>query len=140
MRTCLIQSKLPFPYWNYAPRHITDCQNVSPRTTTKKVPYEVMCGKTSPEIHHVRPFRCRIEFFTMIEKIGTISPRTENRINLFHKGGGVYRIKASTRTIRTKRVTFFEQEFPGRIFNSNSDSELTRSFVVEPTMNKLEYP
>lgn len=107
LRSCLKQSKLPLPYWNYALRHVTNCQNLLPHSTTK-TPYEIVHGNTSLEIIHLTPFGCRVEFFTMTKNIGTFSPRTENGIDLYHEGGGVYKFETSTWTIQTKHVTFFE--------------------------------
>ena len=41
IRSCLIQSKPPQPFWNFALRHVTECLNLVPHSTTGKVPYEV---------------------------------------------------------------------------------------------------
>ena len=127
VRSCIIQAKLPKSYWNYALRHVTDCRNVLPHSGTNKIPYEVVFGHQSNDVHHIRPFGCRVEFLPTTKKISPFSPRTDTGINLFHEGGGIYRIDTKDKHVRTKHVNFIENEFPGSISNLDTEDESSSS-------------
>ena len=122
IRSCLHQSNLPQSYWNYALKHLTNCRNLVPHSVTKKTPFEVVFGNQSPDVRHIRPFGCKVHFRPPVKSIDTFAPRMENGINLCHEKGGIYRIKSSSVIIRTKHVTFFENEFPGTSSKSSSSS------------------
>lgn len=122
MRSCLIQSKLPNSYWNYVIRHVTDCRNFVPHSGTKKIPFEVVFGKPSTDVRHIRPFGCRVEFRPPVKKLRTFESRTDTGIHLFHEGGGIYHIETKNGIVRTKHVNFLETEFPGSVTDLDSET------------------
>lgn len=113
IRSCLQKAKLPMTYWNYALRHVTDSRNVLPVSGTGKTPYEIVFGVPSPNVRHMRPFGCRVEFRPNVKRIEVFESRVQEGIHLFHEGGGVYNIQTADETIRTKHVTFREDDYPG---------------------------
>lgn len=110
-----------------------DCRNILPHSVTKKTPYEIVFGYVSNDARHIRPFGCRIEFHPPANKISTFNSRTDDGINLFHEGGGIYRIETSDGTVRTKHGNFIEHEFPGSILSMESENELSSSSESEST-------
>ena len=114
IRSCLQKAKLPTNYWNYALRHVTDSRNVLPVSGTGKRPFEIVFGGPSPNVRHMRPFGCRIEFRPNVKRIGVFDPRVQEGIHLFHEGGGIYHVQTHDGTIRTKHVTFREDDYPGK--------------------------
>ena len=122
VRSCLLDSKLPEIYWNYSLKHVTNCRNIVANKKTTKIPYEIVFGKPSPDLSHIKPFGCRVEFRPPVKKLKTFEPRSENGINLCHESGGIYRIETRTGIGHTKHVKFFKSEFPGK-FSSNAESD-----------------
>lgn len=88
-RTYIQEYGLQESYWNHAVRHVTDCRNVLPHSTTKKVLYNEEKGNVSPGFRHLRSFICRVLYLLTMKALPKFAPRTENRLLLYHEGGGV---------------------------------------------------
>ena len=112
-RAVLLQAKLPQSYWDYAIAHVTTSKNMLPHSTTKEIPYVRLLGQQSPDLHHVRPFGCRILYRPVMDRLPTFSPRLQEGICLGHDGGGVYRVLSMKGIVRTKHVRVLENDFPG---------------------------
>ena len=91
-RTCLSQANLPFKYWNYAVKHVVDCKNSVPHSTTKQVPHEVMFGNKSSNLVHLKPFGCRMNYQPNKARLPTFEKRAHLGLCLYHEGGGVYQV------------------------------------------------
>ena len=87
----------------------------------------------------MRPFGCRIEFRPNVKRIGVFDSRVQVGICLFHEGGGVHHVETRDGTIRTKHVTFRENDYPGdsEIYlektdsGSSSSSDTSEEFSVD---------
>lgn len=90
-------------------------QNVLPHRATIRAPFDIVFGKKSTEVRHIRPFECRAAFSPPIKNRATVSSQTENRIHVFHEVGVIYLIETSNETVIPKNVKFVESKFPGSI-------------------------
>ena len=85
IRSCILQSKLPQSYWNFALRHVIDCKNAVPHSKTKKAPYEVLFGKRNGNVRHFRTFGCKVSFKPTSRRSKTFAPIMEDGLNLYHE-------------------------------------------------------
>ena len=91
-RKFLSQANLPFKYWNYAVRHVVDCKNAVPHSTTKKVPHEAMFERKPTNLVHVKTFGSRMHYQLNKAKLPTFQERAQIVLCLLHEGGGVYHV------------------------------------------------
>lgn len=61
IRSCIVELKLPEPYWKYACKAFYWMSRVVLQSKTKKVPFQIVFGKQSTDRDHIRPFGCRVE-------------------------------------------------------------------------------
>lgn len=127
MRSCLIKFNLSNSYWVYALRYVTEFRNVLLHSATKRAPFDILFGKKSIDVRHIRRLGCRAEFCRPLKKLETFSSQTKNVVHLFYEGGVIYPIEISNGTVRTKHVKFIESEFPGSISDSDFDSDYSSS-------------
>lgn len=131
-RTCLQESRLPVQYWSYAVQHVANCTDMVPGKKGK-APYEVLFGRPSPSIRQIRLFGCHMLCRPSGKKIDTFKPRAINGLNLYHEGGGVYRVLTVDNIRRTKHRKALEDKFPGlKIFRSPA---LDNSSETDPEMD-----
>lgn len=67
----LLQSKLPMEYLDYPVRHVSWCKNMVPHINTDRDPYEVFMGHNSLDVHHVRPFGCKMLYHPVTTRLPT---------------------------------------------------------------------
>lgn len=127
---CLHQAKLPMRYWEFALKHVADCQNFVPNSVTEQVPFETVFARAPSDISHLKPYGCRVLFRPAAKTLDTFAPHLIEGLCLFHEGGGVYRVLSDSGTVWTKHVRAFEKYFPGTsrlgtpYLDSDSDSGL----------------
>lgn len=131
IKSYLIQSKLSKSYFNYALRHVMDCRKVVPHRKPKQTHFELLFGKLSTEVLHIRTFCCCVEFRPRSKQIGRFESRIESEFNLFYEGGVIYRIKTERWTVRTEHVNIIEHIFPRSTSHSYFDSNLTEMSDTE---------
>ena len=136
-RSCLLQSKLPLKYWGYAVRHVTMCKNVVTHSTTGRIPYDELYGTRSPDLEHLRPFGCRVQYHPVKPTLKTFKPRLEEGINLGLDDGGIYWVLTETGVARTKHVRMLETEFPGTAptLEDKEQEAFERDFVADEVQN-----
>lgn len=113
-RACLIQSKIPESFWNYAIRHVANCRNAVRLEAKNQIPYQAVFKRSTPYTKYLRPFGCRVLHQPVKNKLSTFASRANNSICLGHDKGGIYYVlSSSSKVVRTKHVRFIENEFPG---------------------------
>lgn len=125
-RTCLQESKIPEKYWSYAVRHVVDCRNFVRHQGADKSPFEILFGRPSTDLTHIRPFGCHMVCRPPGKKLGTFSPRAVDGLCLYHESGGLYQVLTAEVVVRSKHVRAMEMQFPGlSIFGQDSSIEST---------------
>lgn len=112
-RAVLLQTKLPMSYWDYAVRHLAWCKNIVRHSKTVRAPYRDVMGHDCADIHHVRPFGCRILYHPVTARLPTFKPRLYEGVCIGHTGGGIYEILTADGFKLTKHVRAYEKEFRG---------------------------
>lgn len=74
IQSCLLESKLPVRYWNYALRDSADGKKTPPNKETTRMSFEVVYGKPSLDVHHIRPSGCLVEFSPPVKELKTFEP------------------------------------------------------------------
>ena len=89
------------------------CNNNVPKSVTGRVPYEDAFETRSPDLAHLRPFRCRFLYHPVKPTLKTFKSRLEEGINLGNEDGGIYSLLTETGFARKKHVRMLETDFPG---------------------------
>lgn len=102
--TFLSKAKLPLEYWNYTVKHVVDCKNTILHGTKNQVPYEILYGKKSSHLSHLKPFGSRMHFHPNVKNLKTFEEKIIEGLNLRHEGGGMYQKLTKEVALRNKHT------------------------------------
>lgn len=117
-------------YWNFSVRLVASCKNMFCHLITCRTPYNVVMGHDCPDIHLVRPFCCRMLYYSVTVRITLFSLASTRRVYRTVTGGGIWKVHTGDLVKQIKYVRANEDEVPGiteiRLDNdvdSDSDQE-----------------